>query len=132
MQVPILNSSAQTLALVVFSILGGSSTCLLASPSPNTQFTVEIISPNTATRTLIETNASWRYFKGTSDPNAGWDTADEIFLDSSWGTNPAGFGYGDGDDRTLLPDMQNGYSTLYLRTTFSHGQVLDPRRLQMV
>jgi len=27
--------------------------------------------------------------------------------------------------------MQNGYSTLYLRTTFSYEQVLDPRRLKL-
>jgi len=131
MQVLSLTSNARTLARVVFSMLVGTATCLLGSPSPNTQFTVEIITPNSATRTLIETNASWRYFKGTSDPNGGWDTADEIFLGPAWKTNLAGFGYGDGDDRTLLTDMQNGYSTLYLRTTFSHNQVLDPRRLKL-
>ena len=119
MHVLILNSNAPTLACVVFSMLGGLSTCLLGSPSPNTQFTVDIVTPNSATKTLIETNASWRYFKGTSDPNEGWDTADEIFLGPAWKANLAGFGYGDGDDRTLLTDMQNGYSTLYLRTTFS-------------
>jgi len=125
------NSNTRTLSALVFSILGGLSTCLLGSPSPNAQFTVEIITPNSATTTLIETNASWRYFKGTSDPNVGWDTADDIFLGSSWLTGLAGFGYGDGDDRTLLTDMQNGYSTLYLRTTFSYDQVLDPRRLKL-
>ena len=104
---------------------------LIASLSPNTQFTVEVLTPNTATTTLVETNATWRYFKGTSDPNAGWDTADEIFLGSTWLTGQAGFGYGDGDDTTVLGDMQNGYSTLFMRTTFSHNQVLDARRLKL-
>ena len=119
MYVHSLSSNARTLARVVFSMLGGVSTCLLGSPSPNTQFTVEIITPNSATKTLIEPNASWRYFKGTSEPNGGWDMAEEIFLGSAWKTDLAGFGYGDGDERTLLTDMQNGYSTLYLRATFS-------------
>jgi Right handed beta helix region/Immunoglobulin domain len=131
MHTPSLISNTRTLAFVVCSMLGGFSNGLWASPSPNTQFTVEVLSPNSTTRTLIETNASWRYFKGTSDPNAGWDTADEIFLGSAWGTGTAGFGYGDADDQTLLPDMQNGYSTLFLRATFSHEQVLDPRRLKL-
>ena len=125
------SSDARTLALVFSSMLGVHSPCLWASPSPNTQFTVEVLSPNSATRTLIETNASWRYFKGTSDPNAGWDMADESFLGAAWGTGSAGFGYGDGDDQTVLADMQNGYSTLYLRTTFSYEQVLNPSRLKL-
>ena len=126
-----LNSTAQTFACVVFSMLGGLSTGLLASPSPNTQFTAEIVTPNSATKTLIETNASWRYFKGTSDPNAGWDTADEIFLGpagrQAWPVSATAME----NNRTLLADMQNGYSTLYLRTTFSYDQVLDPRRLKL-
>jgi len=126
-----LNSNARTLASLVFSMLGSLAPCLVGSPSPNAQFTVEIITPNTATKTLIETNASWRYFKGTSDPNAGWDTTDDQFLGPAWLTGLAGFGYGDGDGHTLLTDMQNGYSTLYLRTTFSYDQVLDPRRLKL-
>ena len=87
MQLSSLNPNARILALVTFAIMVASSTFLSASPSPNTQFTVEILSPNSATRTLIETNASWRYFKGTSNPNEGWDSADESFLGAAWGTS---------------------------------------------
>jgi hypothetical protein len=115
----------------VFLILVGFSISLPASPSPNSQFTVEIVTPNSVERTLVETNASWRYFKGTSEPNTGWDTAESIFLGSAWKTNLGGFGYGDADDRTVLPDMQNGYSTLYVRTTFSHDEVLNASRLKL-
>ena len=122
--------NTRNFARLVLSFFSSFATCLSGSPSPNSQFTVEIVTPSFATKTLIETNASWRYFKGTTEPNAGWDTADAIFLGSAWKTNLAGFGYGDGDDRTLLTDMQNGYSTLYLRTTFSHDQVLDAKRLK--
>jgi len=126
-----LTASARDPALLALAMLGSLATCLMGSPSPNTQFTVEILNPNSATRTLIETNASWRFFKGTSAPNAGWDTADESFLGSAWGTSQAGFGYGDGADLTLLADMQNGYSSLYLRKSFSSELVLDPRRLKL-
>jgi hypothetical protein len=117
--------------VVLFTLLGALVPSLFGSPSPNSQFTVEIVNPNSATRTLIATNASWRYFKGLNDPNQGWDTADPIYLGDAWGTNPAGFGYGGGGNRTVLADMQNGYSTLYLRTSFSYEQVLDPRRLKL-
>lgn len=119
------------LATIEFTLFSGLPSILPASPSPNNQFTVEVITPNTSQSTLIETNASWRYFKGMSEPNPGWDTAAESFLGSSWKTTFAGFGFGDGDDATILNDMQNGYSTLYIRTTFSHDRVLDPKRLKL-
>src|SRR6185503_7681676 len=31
---------------------------------------------------------------------------------------PGGFGYGDGDDRTTLADMEGNYTTVYLRRSF--------------
>ncbi len=102
-----------------------------AGPTPNLQFTVEVLSPHTSTTTLIETNADWRFFKGSTEPNAGWDTAEESFLGSSWKSGPGGFGYGATGLGTTLGDMQNGYSTVYIRSTFTHNRVLDPQRLRL-
>ena len=59
---------------------------------------------------------TWRYQKGTSEPPAAWTT--EAFDDSAWLSGPSGIGYGDGDDATLLSDMQNGYTTVYMRRAF--------------
>ncbi len=126
-----LASRVRTPSLLALLMLGDPSACLVGSPSPNTQFTVEILNSDSATRTLIETNASWRYFKGVGEPNAGWNTADSIFLGSSWGTGSSVFGFGDGGEATVLSDMQNGYSTLYIRKTFTHDLVLDPKRLKL-
>jgi hypothetical protein len=131
MIIPNLSSRARILPRLLLALLVGVPCSLAGSLSPNNQFTVEVLTPNTATTTLIETNAAWRYFKGASNPNSGWDTADAVFLDATWLTGQAGFGYADGDDATVLGDMQNGYSTLFLRTTFSYDQVLDPRRLKL-
>ncbi|MEZ5304671.1 MAG: hypothetical protein R3F11_29100 [Verrucomicrobiales bacterium] len=39
--------------------------------------------------------------------------------DASWLTGPAPIGYGDADDATELTDMQNSYTTVYLRKTFT-------------
>ena len=38
--------------------------------------------------------------------------------DGTWATGQTSIGYGDGDDNTILGDMRNSYSTVYLRKTF--------------
>ncbi len=83
---------------------------------------------------LIQEEEIWSYFKGTEEPPANWRQPD--FNASSWLTGPSGFGYGDGDDETLLEDMeylepegnlpgQPGYRSLYIRKSFFLSQ-LDP------
>ncbi len=57
----------------------------------------------------------WRYFKGTSYPT-GWET--NGFDDTGWLTGPSGFGYGDGDDTTILSDMKDNYLTIFTRREF--------------
>jgi hypothetical protein len=64
----------------------------------------------------ILAGATWAYFKGTVEPPATWNTI--AFNDASWLTGPSGFGYGDGDDATVLSDMQNGYLSVYTRRQF--------------
>ncbi len=76
---------------------------------------------------IVPTDADWRYFKGTSEasnPTNAW--RDTEFTDSAWltgvgpfhfGTNPQG-----GDDEltggTILSDMRNNYSCVFLRKSF--------------
>jgi hypothetical protein len=68
----------------------------------------------------------WRYFKGTTAPPVGWR---ELGFDASgWLQGRTGIGYGDGDDATVLEDMQQtetqaGYLTVFLRREF---EVADP------
>ena len=63
----------------------------------------------------------WRYFKGTAEPDTGWNNIG--FDDSSWLEGPSGFGYADDDDGTVLTDMENGYLSVYIRKEFV---VTDP------
>jgi hypothetical protein len=69
---------------------------------------------------LFNSGESWRYFKGTAEPSA---TAGEWrqpgFADGSWSVGTASIGYGDPFVVTNLSDMQNNYSTVYLRKTFN-------------
>ncbi len=73
---------------------------------------------------LIKPGDVWSYFKGTVEAPSGW--RDVNFNDSSWSTGPAGFGFGDGDDATLLSDMAGSYSTVYIRHAFT---LPDPRTI---
>ena len=78
----------------------------------------------TDTLTIVGPGDEWNFFRGTVDPSVdpGTLAADTVwttpaFDDSTWETGPSGFGYGDGDDATVLDDMEGGYTTVYLRRT---------------
>ena len=60
---------------------------------------------------LIASHAEWDYLGGGETPET--DTWTQLGFDAKeegWLRGPAGFGYGDGDDRTVLEDMQGNYS----------------------
>ncbi|MBI4582927.1 MAG: lamin tail domain-containing protein [Planctomycetes bacterium] len=85
----------------------------------NQQFTVGL-----DPESIVAAGAAWSFFRGRSEPSGGTlDWTAPGFDDSSWEIGPSGFGYGDNDDATLLSDMLNGYSTIYIRHAFA---VPDP------
>ena len=55
--------------------------------------------------TVINWGDNWSYFIGTQEPPPNWK--DINFDDSSWQTGPSGFGYGDGDDATIVPNTMS-------------------------
>ena len=63
--------------------------------------------------TVIDWGDNWSYFIGTQEPPGNWKEID--FIDSSWLVGPSGFGYGDGDDATVVPQVMS----VYLRKTFT-------------
>src|SRR5688572_23472090 len=90
------------LAGLGFMILG----CAVAAPLP-----------------LVNHADAWHYRKGTNAPQADWKTVSDSGLDATWLIGNGGFGYADnapetGNCQTLLPDMETGYTTLYLRRQF--------------
>ena len=67
---------------------------------------------------LFDTGDSWRFARGTDpfdDGSPRWFQPE--FDDTAWETGPAGFGYGDSDDETVLDDMRNGYTSVACRQT---------------
>src|SRR5690606_22727301 len=77
--------------------------------------------------TLVPRGAMWRYFRGVTHPSPATEWTRVAFDDSSWPVGPSGFGYGDGDDATVLEDMRGSYTTVYARHTFA---IDDPGRFR--
>ncbi|MEM7230533.1 MAG: lamin tail domain-containing protein [Planctomycetota bacterium] len=77
--------------------------------------------PDPAGSLSIPQGSTWRYFKGRQNPPQPWNTTP--FNDGSWLSGPAGFGYDDGDDATILDDMRLDYTSVYVRREF---QVQNP------
>ncbi len=72
---------------------------------------------------LIAVGDRWSYFKGASGPPAGWKET-KFQPGAGWLTGATGIGYADGDDATVLNDMQNRYAAIYCRRTFT---LADPQ-----
>jgi serine/threonine protein kinase/Flp pilus assembly protein TadD len=78
---------------------------------------------------LVPEDAVWRYFPGMQEPSEGLHWTGPGFDDGSWKEGKSGFGYEDGDDATVLEDMERGYSTLYIRRKLT---VPDPGRYERI
>ena len=52
---------------------------------------------------VINWGDSWSYWPGTSAPISNWDDPGTDI--SNWSTGPSGFGYGDNDDNTYIPQI---------------------------
>ena len=80
---------------------------------------------------LVQSNATWNFLKGFAEASIPMDAWRQPgFDDSGWSNSPAPFFYGDpytdpaaGIFGTLLSDMQGNYSTVFLRKTFTVGNV---------
>ncbi len=80
---------------------------------------------SSAQTALVSAGTTWRYHKGTNAPQAGWKTALDTSLNAEWAAGAGGFGYGDSDDATTLSDMQNRYTTVYIRKAFNIPNAID-------
>lgn len=66
---------------------------------------------------FISFGSSWRYLDNNTRPS-GWETTN--YDDGTWSLGNAEFGYGDGDETTIVsfgPDPNNKYVTTYFRKT---------------
>jgi len=81
--------------------------------------------------TRIPAGSSWLYVKGSaeaSDPSDAWRELD--YDDSGWTSVTAPVGYPSGSVNTYLPDMSGGYSTIFLRKSFTVTALDEETRLR--
>ncbi|MBL7872600.1 MAG: CotH kinase family protein [Cyclobacteriaceae bacterium] len=62
--------------------------------------------------TVVYDSMQWRYWPGTADPGANWQSP--AFNDQGWQQGRGGIGYGDGDDRTIISPVLS----VFLRKKF--------------
>lgn len=79
-------------------------------------FSVSSLLAAAESRFLVGPHATWKYFAAPATPGSDWKQP--VFNDAPWKSGQAGFGYGDGDDRTVLADMRGRYTSVYIRTAF--------------
>lgn len=90
-----------------------------------------VVMPASSQTTLVNHSDMWRWHKGNAAPQAGWKTVDDAGLDGTWFSSAGGFGYSTDNAnetnqcQTILSDMRNGYTTLYLRKQFQIGSAVD-------
>lgn len=96
-------------------------------------FLILFFSLNVPAQVIIDWNSQWSYFKGTkepSTPNTAWRGTG--FNATSWAKGNSPFRYGDGSGGTELTDMQNNYTTFFIRKEFSVSNIDDIDELKLI
>jgi hypothetical protein len=73
--------------------------------------------------TVVMAGDTWHYLVPSSEPPVTW--TDTTFDDSGWLQGPGGFGYGDGDDATVLPQP---LISVFIRINFD---IIDTSSISM-
>ena len=80
---------------------------------------------------LIPPNAKWSYLANGENPETElWTQLGfEVDQEEGWRQGAVGIGYGDNDDRTILTDMKNKYTQVFLRREFDIPAGTDKKRI---
>lgn len=82
---------------------------------------------------LIAPNTEWDYLAGGETPETEmWTQLGFDVKEEGWLRGPAGFGYGDSDDRTVLNEMAGKHTSLFIRREFEIPAGTDKRRIGLV
>jgi len=84
-------------------------------------------------RTVVAQGAEWHYLAGGKKPqDTLWTTLSFDADKQGWSKGPAGFGYADGDDTTILNDMQDKYLSAFIRREFEIPKGADMKGLSLL
>jgi hypothetical protein len=85
-----------------------------------------------STENPITKGSTWKYYDSGTNLTTTWTA--ENFDDSSWATDSAQFGYGDGDEKTVVSygaDASNKYITTYFRKTITIADTTGLKKVKM-
>ncbi len=83
-------------------------------------------------QTLLPQNSTWKYLDNGTNPR--WYWLESNFDDQAWKSGTAQFGYGDGDEATILNwgrDPNDKYITYYFRKSFNVTNLADIKQLKL-
>lgn len=83
-----------------------------------------------APTTVIPLGAEWRYSDDGTDHGAAW--VDPAFDDGGWSSGPAQLGYGDGDEATVLLDLDPNIPSVHFRKTIPLPYEVTSASMQIV
>ncbi len=80
---------------------------------------------------VIPEHSKWKYRTGKAEDtqDSGWTKPE--FDDKAWLEGPAGFGYADNDDATVLSDMKNNYKRVCIRREFVLESLDDVEKMSL-
>jgi len=132
--VSVLHVTAESIDYQVLRLEGGMADQHTLRPRPDRTFMYKALAPvapaektENPADVLVARGAEWRYQAGDAAP-ADWNKT--TFDDAAWPAGPAGFGYGDDDDKTMV-DMEDKHRRLYIRTAFELKEPVDKLRLKL-
>jgi len=82
---------------------------------------------------LPPNDVTWHYRRGTNEasgPVSAWRNLNFV-EDSTWNVGQTSIGYSDNDDSTILTNMQNNFSSLFLRRVFTIDPGQTPSALKV-
>jgi hypothetical protein len=79
--------------------------------------------------TLVSTGAIWRYFDQNTNLGTAW--RDPAYNDSAWPSGPAQFGFGDGDEATMVNSDPLRVTT-YFRHAFISSNIIATLSLRLL
>jgi len=100
----------------------------ISSTHPNNNLSVS----NGADHVIVPFDSTWNYLDDGSDQGTNWVAP--AFDDSAWASGPAEFGYGDGDEATVVnfgPNDRYKYRTTYFRKAFQATNTATARILEL-
>ncbi len=86
---------------------------------------------NLSTVFIPSADPAWHYRRGTNEastPASAWRELD-FAEDATWSVGRTSIGYADGDDNTVLSDMQNSYVCFFARHAFTVAENAVPETL---